>query len=323
MPTRFSYKDLRVATNNFSNKLGEGGFGTVYEGTLTDGTKVAVKRLYGLRNMKSSFLVEVETISSIHHVNLIRLLGFCVNASHQLLVYEYMCNGSLDNWIYSRNQNPTLDWQTRKKIILDIAKGLTYLHEECEQRIVHLDIKPQNILLDKKFNAKVSDFGLSKLIDREQSKVITTMRGTLGYLAPEWLSSVITEKVDVFSFGIVVIEMLCGRKNLDFSQPEECIHLLSLLEKSAKEDQLHDMFNKICEDMELPREEAGKIMMVAKWCLQNEYSERPSMSVVVKVLEGAMDIKIDLASKFSSALPPSTTVVASSPLLSSVLSGPR
>ncbi|PIA33956.1 hypothetical protein AQUCO_03900077v1 [Aquilegia coerulea] len=323
MPTRFSYKDLRVATKNFSNKLGEGGFGTVYEGTLTDGTKVAVKRLYGLRNMKSSFLVEVETISSIHHVNLVRFLGYCVDASHQLLVYEYMCNGSLDNWIYSRNQNPTLDWQTRKKIILDIAKGLTYLHEECEQKIVHLDIKPQNILLDNKFNAKVSDFGLSKLIDREQSKVMTTMRGTLGYLAPEWLSSVITEKVDVFSFGIVVIEMLCGRKNLDFSQPEECIHLLSLLEKSAKEDQLQDMVDKICEDMELPREEAVKMMKVADWCLQNEYSERPSMSVVVKILEGAMDIEVDLASKFSSALPASTTVVAWSPLLSSVLSGPR
>ncbi|KAF5176930.1 hypothetical protein FRX31_033484 [Thalictrum thalictroides] len=117
--------------------------------------------------------------------------------------------------------------------------------------------------------------------------------------------------------------MLCGRKNLDFSQPKECVHLLGLLEKSAKEDQLHDMVDKICEDMQLPREEAVKMMKVADWCLQNEYSERPSMSMVVKVLEGPVDIEVDLASKFSSALPPSTTAVASSPILPAVLSGPR
>ncbi|KAL7186553.1 hypothetical protein ACSBR2_028312 [Camellia fascicularis] len=165
-----------------------------------------------------------------------RLIGFCAQKSHKLLVYEYMPNGSLDKWIFQRNQELILGWQSRRKIIMDIAKGLAYLHEECRQKIFHLDIKPQNILLDENFNAKISDFGLSKLIDKDQSQVVTTMRGTPGYLAPKWLSSIITEKVDVYSFGVVVLEMLCGRKNLDRSQPEEDMHLLSLFKKKAEEE---------------------------------------------------------------------------------------
>ncbi|KAF5949212.1 hypothetical protein HYC85_015169 [Camellia sinensis] len=215
MPTRFSYEELKVMTTNFDNKLGEGGFGSVFQGTLSDGTNVAVKRLNGFGQVKKSFLAEVETIGSTHHVNLVRLIRFSAEKSYRLLVYEYMSNGSLDTWIFQRHQDLTLGWQSRKKIIMDIAKGLTYLHEECRQKIFHLDIKPQNILLDECFNAKISGFGLSKLIDKDQSQVVTMMRGTLGYLAPEWLSSIITEKVDVYSFGVVVLEMLCGRKNLD------------------------------------------------------------------------------------------------------------
>ena len=197
MPTSYSYDDLQAMTENFGKELGVGGFGTVFEGTLFDGTKVAVKRLDGLRQIKKSFLAEVETIGGIHHFNLVRLIGFCAEKSYRLLVYEYMSNGSLDRWVFDKNPEALLDWQHRKKIILDIARGLTYLHEDCRQKIVHLDIKPQNILLDETFNAKVSDFGLSKLVDRDQSQVVTTMRGTPGYMAPEWLSSVITEKVDV------------------------------------------------------------------------------------------------------------------------------
>nr|DAD48202.1 TPA_asm: hypothetical protein HUJ06_018139 [Nelumbo nucifera] len=146
---RFSYEDLRNATENFNRKLGKGGFGSVFEGTLGNGTKVAVKCLDGLGQVnKKSLLAEVETIGSIHHVNLVRLIGFCWKKSHRLLVYEYMCNGSLDKWIFSRNQEFSLDWQTRRNIIFDMAKGLAYLHEHCRQRIVHLDIKPQNILLE-------------------------------------------------------------------------------------------------------------------------------------------------------------------------------
>ncbi|XP_028120063.1 G-type lectin S-receptor-like serine/threonine-protein kinase SD2-5 [Camellia sinensis] len=135
--------------------------------------------------VKESFSAEVETIGSIHQVNLVRLIGFCAEKPYRLLVYEYMSNGSLDTWIFQRHQEQTLVWQSRKKIIMDITKGLTYLHEEYRQKILHLDIKPQNILLDEDFNAKISDFGLSKLIDKDQSQVVTMMRGTPGYLAPE------------------------------------------------------------------------------------------------------------------------------------------
>ncbi|THG15724.1 hypothetical protein TEA_019771 [Camellia sinensis var. sinensis] len=185
MPIRFSYEGLSVMTSNFNNKLGEGGFGLVFQETLNDGTKIVVKHLNGFGQVKKSFLVEVEPIGSTHHVNLVGLIGFCAKKSYKLLVYEYMSNECLDTWIFHRHQELTLGWQSRKKIIMDIANRLTYLHEDCRQKILHLDIKPQNILLDEYFNVKIADFGLSKLIDKDQSQVVTVMRGTLGYLAPE------------------------------------------------------------------------------------------------------------------------------------------
>ncbi|KAL9993889.1 putative protein kinase RLK-Pelle-SD-2b family [Helianthus debilis subsp. tardiflorus] len=159
-----------------------------------------------------------------------------------------MSSGSLDQWIYHGNREHILEWERRKKIIIDMAKGLTYLHEECRQKIIHLDIKPQNILLDDDFNAKVSNFGLSKLIDRNQSQVMTTMRGTLGYMAPEWLSSVITEKLDVYNFGIVLLEILCGRKNLDRSQPEKSCHLLGVFQQCWEQGTLLDIVDKYSEN---------------------------------------------------------------------------
>ncbi|KAG5597332.1 hypothetical protein H5410_038564 [Solanum commersonii] len=195
--TRFSYNELKIITDDFSSKLGEGGFGC---------------NLDGVGQVKESFLTEVKAVGGIHHINLVKLIGFCAEKSHRLLIYEYMVNGSLDRWITHENQENGLTWNTRQRIISDIAKGLAYLHEDCSHKIIHLDIKPQNILLDQYFNAKISDFGLSKLIEKDESNVVTRMRGTRGYLAPEWLSSVITEKVDVYAFGIVLLEILCGRK---------------------------------------------------------------------------------------------------------------
>ncbi|THG03779.1 hypothetical protein TEA_027250 [Camellia sinensis var. sinensis] len=331
MPTRFSYEELRAMTSNFNDKLGEGGFGSVFQGTLSDGTKVAVKRLNGFGQVKKSFLAEVETISSIHQVNLVRLIGFCAEKSYRLLVYEYMSHGSLDTWIFQRHQEQTLGWQSRKKIIMDIAKGLAYLHEECRQKIFHLDIKPQNILLDEDFNAKISDFGLSKLIDKDQSQVVTLMRGTPGYLAPEWLSSIITEKVDVYSFGVVVLEMLCGRKNLDRSQPEEDMHLLDLFKRKAEEERLLDIVDKYNDDMQTHRAEVVEMMRVAVWCLQSDFSRRPSMSVVVKVLGGSVDVQSNLDYNFTTlvARRPITVaghqgdaIGAATPLFASTLSGP-
>ncbi|KAL7185291.1 hypothetical protein ACSBR2_027258 [Camellia fascicularis] len=333
MPTRFSYEELRAMTNNFNHKLGEGGFGSVFQGTLSNGTNVAVKRLNGFGQVKKSFLAEVETIGSIHHVNLVRLIGFCAEKSYRLLVYEYMFNGSLDKWIFQRHQELTLGWQSRRKIIMDIAKGLAYLHEDCRQKIFHLDIKPQNILLDEYCNAKISDFGLSKLIDKDQSQIVKTLRGTPGYLAPEWLNSIITEKVDVYSFGVVVLEMLCGRKNLDRSQPEENMHLLSLFKRKAEEERLNDIVDKYNDEMQLHGAEVVEMMRVAVWCLQSDFSKRPSMSVVVKVLEGSVDVENNLDYNFTNpAIPRSiaaagqqehATGAATTLLFPSVLSGPR
>ncbi|KAL5774199.1 hypothetical protein ACOSP7_011756 [Xanthoceras sorbifolium] len=192
MPMRFSYEELKLATQNFHKRLGEGGFGSVFE----------VKRLDGLGQGKKEFLAEVKTLGSIHHVNLVRLIGFCAENLHRLLVYEFMCNGSLDKWII----------------------GKQIVHEDCRQRIVHLDIKPQNIPLDRNLRANISDFGLSKFI--------------------------VTEKVDDYSFGIVVMEVVCGRKNLDRLQSEECMHLLPFFMKNV-EERLVDLVDKYNEDMQL------------------------------------------------------------------------
>ncbi|KAI8551250.1 hypothetical protein RHMOL_Rhmol06G0170600 [Rhododendron molle] len=332
IPTRFSYNDLKTATNDFNNKLGEGGFGSVFQGTLSDGTEVAVKRLTGISKIKKSFLAEVQTIGSIHHVNLVRLIGFCAGNSNRLLVYEYMSNGSLDRWIFKRHQELTLGWESRRKIIADIAKGLAYLHEECRHKIYHLDVKPQNILLDENFEAKVSDFGLAKLTDKDQSHVVATLGGTPGYMAPEWLSSIITEKVDVYSFGVVVLEILCGRKNLDRSQPEEEMHLVGLFARKAEEGQLLEMVDKYNADMQLHGAEVVEMMKLAVWCLQSDYQRRPSMTVVVQVMEGLVSVQDNLDYNFINA-PARRTMTATSedmdaiddgtPLIASVLSGPR
>ncbi|XP_057511102.1 G-type lectin S-receptor-like serine/threonine-protein kinase SD2-5 [Actinidia eriantha] len=330
MASRFSYEELTTMTNDFSTKLGEGGFGSVFEGTLRNGTKIAVKRLHGLGQVEKSFLSEVETIGGIHHINLVRLIGFCAERTFRLLVYEYMSNGSLDKWIFDRNKRATLGWQSRRKIILDIAKGLAYLHEDCSHKIFHLDIKPQNILLDDNLNARISDFGLSKLIDKDQSQVITALRGTPGYMAPEWLTLNITEKVDVYSFGVVVLEILCGRKNLDRSQPEEDMHLLSLLKRKVEEGRLEDITDKDNDEMQQHEAEVIKMMRVAMWCLQSYFVRRPSMSVVVKVFEGLVDVETDLDYSFTTprriadAAPKEDGALGvATQLLPSALSGPR
>uniref|UniRef100_A0ACD5TGD2 Uncharacterized protein n=1 Tax=Avena sativa TaxID=4498 RepID=A0ACD5TGD2_AVESA len=293
LPTRFSFVKLKSATGDFSTKIGAGGSGSVFEGQIGD-KHVAVKRLDGVSHGEREFLAEVQTIGTINHIHLVRLIGFCAEKSHRLLVYEYMPNGSLDKWIFQKHQNAPLDWQTRSGIIAGVAKGLAYLHSDCRQTIAHLDIKPQNILLDEQFTAKVSDFGLAKLIDREQSSVMTRLRGTPGYLAPEWLTSVINEKVDVYSFGIVIMEILCGRSNLDYSQPEESLHLVSVLQDKAKNDQLMDLVDLRSTDMQYHLDEVVRMMYLAIWCLQIDSRRRPSMSEAVKILDGAIDVETEL-----------------------------
>ncbi|XP_058210715.1 G-type lectin S-receptor-like serine/threonine-protein kinase At2g19130 isoform X2 [Rhododendron vialii] len=321
----FTHEELRVATRDFEERLGGGGFGSVFKGVLPDGTEIAVKRLYKVGRAVREFLAEVETIGSIHHFNLVRLVGFSAEKSC-LLVYEYMSNGSLDKWIFHRDQKPCLDWETRKKIIHQIAKGLAYLHEECRQRIIHLDIKPPNILLDANFNAKISDFGLSKLVDRDDSQVLITLRGTPGYIAPECGHSKITIKVDIYSFGIVLLEIVTGRRNLDGTRSESSKHLLSLMQKKAREFQLLDIVENLNEEMPENREEMLRMIRIAAWCLQNDPTKRPLMSTVVKVLEGVMEVDPSISYNFTHAMGSAASVAnghVSATLQASVLSNPR
>ncbi|KAI4316329.1 hypothetical protein L6164_024318 [Bauhinia variegata] len=286
MPIRFSYKDLETATNNFSVKLGHGGFGSVYKGVLPDGTQLAVKKLESIGQGKKEFRAEVSIIGSIHHLHLVRLKGFCAEGSHRLLAYEFMANGSLDKWIFKKKEEFLLDWDTRFNIALGTAKGLAYLHEDCDSKIVHCDIKPENVLLDDHFHAKVSDFGLAKLMNREQSHVFTTLRGTRGYLAPEWITNyAISEKSDVYSYGMVLLEIIGGRKNYDATQSSEKSHFPTYAFKMMNEGKLEDILDsKLIIDEHDERIQTS--IKVALWCIQEDMSLRPSMTKVVQMLEG-------------------------------------
>ncbi|KAK4770071.1 hypothetical protein SAY87_030603 [Trapa incisa] len=286
MPIRFTYKDLQTATDNFSVKLGHGGFGSVYKGTLPDQTKLAVKKLEGIGQGKKEFRAEVCIIGSIHHHHLVRLRGFCAEGSHRLLAYEFMANGSLDRWIFRKNQEEMLDWETRFNIALGTAKGLAYLHEDCDVKIVHCDIKPENVLLDDSFIAKVSDFGLAKLMTKEQSHVFTTLRGTRGYLAPEWITNyAISEKSDVYSYGMLLLEIIGGRKNYDPSESSEKSHFPSYAFKMMEEGKLIDILDS---NLKFPEndERVSRAIKVALWCIQEDMSLRPPMTRVVQMLEG-------------------------------------
>lgn len=287
MPVRFSYTYLQQATDNFSIKLGQGGFGSVYEGVIKDGTKIAVKQLEGIGQGKKEFRAEVSIIGGIHHHHLVRLKGFCAEGAHRLLVYEYMGNGSLDRWIFKKKKTEfLLDWDTRYNIAVGTAKGLAYLHEDCDVKIVHCDIKPENVLLDANFRAKVSDFGLAKLMTREQSHVFTTLRGTRGYLAPEWITNyAISEKSDVYSFGMVLLEIIGGRKNYDSSVISEKSHFPSYAFKMMEEGKIQEIFD---QDMKVDeKDERVKIaIQVALWCIQDDMNLRPPMTKVVQMLEG-------------------------------------
>ncbi|KAM7469708.1 hypothetical protein LguiA_007891 [Lonicera macranthoides] len=297
---RFPFLELKSATRDFQVKLGRGGFGSVYEGDLADGTKVAVKCLDSIGQGRKEFLAEVNTIGSINHFNLVRLMGYCAEKSNRLLVYEHMCNGSLEKWIFNPERTQALGWKIRRKIIMGLAKGLEYLHILCNPSIIHFDIKPQNILLDGDFNVKISDFGLAKLIDRDQSQVLTVLKGTPGYMAPELFSGTnISVKADVFSLGIVILEIVFGRKNLDSTQ--SCL-LIDEVKEKAENDQLHDLVDGYLEDIQFQKEEALKMIKIGIWCLQ-AHNTRPSISTVLKVLEGSMDLGPASEFCFSTTLP--------------------
>jgi len=304
---------------------------------LPDGTQLAVKKLEGIGQGKKEFRVEVSIIGSIHHHHLVRLKGFCAEGSHRLLVYEYMANSSLDKWIFNKHKREFhLDWNTRFNIALGTAKGLAYLHEDCDSKIVHCDIKPENVLLDDNFLAKVSDFGLAKLMTREQSHVFTTLRGTRGYLAPEWITNyAISEKSDVYSYGIVLLEIIGGRKNYDPSETLEKSHFPSFAFKMMEEGKVEEVVDSKIETSEDDYERVHVAIKVALWCIQEHMTLRPSMTKVVQMLEGLCDVPKppSCGSRFHSTLlkPVSEAGTSSGPsdcnsdaYLSAVqLSGPR
>ncbi|KAF5207491.1 G-type lectin S-receptor-like serine/threonine-protein kinase [Thalictrum thalictroides] len=258
-PLNFSYRDLQSATNNFTQLLGAGGFGSVFKGSLGDGTLVAVKKL------------------------------------ERLLVYEFMKNGSLDRWIFpsygsKKVQDKLLNWNTRFQIAIETAQGIAYFHEQCRNRIIHCDIKPENILLDENFCPKVSDFGLAKLMAREHSHVVTMVRGTRGYLAPEWVSNrPVTVKADVYSYGMLLLEIIGGRRNFDMSLDAEDFYYPGWAFKEMANRTPNKVADKRLMGV-LDEEQLVRALQVAFWCIQDEVWMRPSMGEVVKMLEGSVEI---------------------------------
>ncbi|XP_062019986.1 G-type lectin S-receptor-like serine/threonine-protein kinase At2g19130 [Rosa rugosa] len=294
----FRYRALRKATNNFSEKLGEGGFGSVFKGTLQGSIAIAVKRLNCPKQEDNQFLTEVRTIGKVQHINLIRLCGFCAEASKRFLVYEYMPNGSLESVLF-KNSSIVLDWKARYQIAIGTARGLAYLHEECRECIIHCDIKPENILLDAEYVPKVSDFGLAKLIDRDISRIITTMKGTRGYIAPEWISGeAITSKADTFSYGMLLFELISGRRNRDLldNALENYFptRVANVLNKEEDVDALLDYRLEGNAD----KEQLSRACKVACWCIQDDEKGRPTMGQVVQLLEGVIDAGIPPMPKF-------------------------
>eukprot|EP01018_Ginkgo_biloba_P011267 Gb_28652 [translate_table: standard] len=299
-PVNFNYKILRNATNNFdaSNKLGEGGFGQVYKGTIKNGKTVAVKKLSLGQSPRviAEFESEVKLISNVHHRNLVRLLGCCNKGPERLLVYEYMPNGSLDRnanciGLQTGENGKCLSWEQRLEIIVGTARGVAYLHEDFHVRIIHRDIKCSNILLDENFYPKIADFGLARLLPGDQSHLSTRFAGTLGYTAPEYaIHGQLTEKADTYSYGVVVLEILSGRKSIDMRQPPDMQYLLEWVWKLKEMDRLMEVVDEGMNEIGYPREEALRVIQLALLCTQASVASRPAMSEVVAMLVSRVDV---------------------------------
>ncbi|KAJ1283334.1 hypothetical protein BS78_03G120500 [Paspalum vaginatum] len=314
----YSCGDLRAATKNFSERLGSGGFGTVYRGVLVSGhghthTQVAVKKLEGLRQGDKQFRTEVSTLGLIQHVNLVRLLGFCSSGDEKMLVYEYMPNGSLDGFLFGsssssrrRSPPPCPSWRVRYGIMLGIARGLAYLHDGCRERIIHCDVKPENVLLDEDLCPKIADFGMAKLVGRDFSRALTTMRGTIGYLAPEWISGLpISAKADVYSFGMLLFELISGRRNADSTyhgdgdgdgdaegghQRPSTFFPVWAAARVVEGDMAAVADPRLRGDV--GEGELERACRVACWCIQDQEAHRPTMAQVVQALEGVVDVQV-------------------------------
>ncbi|KAK9055249.1 hypothetical protein SSX86_026331 [Deinandra increscens subsp. villosa] len=293
-PIRFTSKQLIIATDNFSIILGSGGFGKVYKGIISNNKPVAVKVLNGTSNqqIEEQFMAEVSTMGRTHHFNLVRLYGFCFESSLIALVYEFMVNGSLDNHLFQKNKNVPIRFEKLHEIAVGTARGITYLHEDCDQRIVHYDIKPGNVLLDSNFCAKVADFGLAKLCSRDNTHITMTRgRGTPGYAAPElWMPLPVTHKCDVYSFGMLLFEIIGRRKNMNPTLGDSQQWFPTWAWGKYEKNQLTDLMTH-CEIEETDHAVAARMLKVAFCCVQYKPDTRPMMSMVLKMLEGVLEVQ--------------------------------
>ncbi|KAL4554618.1 hypothetical protein LXL04_037215 [Taraxacum kok-saghyz] len=290
----YSYKELKCATDDFSpaNKIGEGGFGPVYRGKLRHGKDAAIKVLSAdSKQGAKEFLTEIKVICDIEHENLAKLCGCCVEGDHRILVYDYLENNSLAQTLLGNgHSNIRFSWRTRTRICIGIARGLAFLHEEVRPHIVHRDIKASNILLDKDLTPKISDFGLAKLIPANMTHVSTRVAGTIGYLAPEYaIRGQLTRRADVYSFGVLLVEIVSGRSNTNSLLPIEEKFILERTWDLYEKNELIELI-----DMELNGdfdvEEACKYLKIGLLCTQDIPKLRPLMSTVVKMLSGEMGI---------------------------------
>ncbi|KAJ0667450.1 putative glycerophosphodiester phosphodiesterase, protein kinase RLK-Pelle-LRK10L-2 family [Helianthus annuus] len=289
-PKRYSYSQVQKMTNSFEVKLGQGGFGSVYKGAISDQNLVAVKVLNELKGDGEDFINEVASVGSTSHVNIVSLVGYCLEGRRKALIYEFMPNGSLERFIYGRgsSSNSDLGWEKLHQIAIGIARGLEYLHTGCNTRILHLDIKPHNILLDQEFCPKISDFGLAKLFPNERSMIsMSRMRGTPGYIAPELFSRTfgqVSHKSDVYSYGMLILEMVGGRRNIEVEvdHTSEIYFPHWIYKKIASQEEelgLHEIVN--TEENETIR----KMIIVGLWCIQTNPFSRPTISKVLEMLE--------------------------------------
>jgi serine/threonine protein kinase len=288
-PTRYAFTDIIAVTNRFRDKLGQGGYGSVYKGVVLPGSvHIAVKMLEGNSNCNGEdFISEVSTIGRINHVNVVRLDGFCAEEIRRALVYEYMPHGSLDKYIFSAEKS--FSWDKLNEIALGIARGINYLHQGCDMQILHFDIKPHNILVDNNFVPKVTDFGLAKLYPRGESFVpLSALRGTIGYIAPEMISGsfgVISSKSDVYSFRMLLLEMAGGRRNADPDVGTSSLGYYPawVYDQLTRRDvgeispvaNMHELEKKLC--------------VVGLCCIQMKSRIRPTMSEVIEMLEAGAD----------------------------------
>ena len=325
-PKRYSYSDVKKMTDSFRNKLGQGGYGIVYKGNLPDGHLVAVKILSEPKGNGEEFINEVASISRTSHVNIVTLLGFCFEGHKRALIYEFMPNGSLEKYIYDENQPrkiPPLGWEKIYQIAIGIAHGLEYLHSGCNTRILHLDIKPQNILLDQDFTPKICDFGLAKLCPtKESSMSLLSARGTVGYVAPEVFSrnfGVVSHKSDVYSFGMMILEMVAGRKIIDTGASRSSeIYFPHWIYKHLELEDDHLKLQHIFSEGGEPV--ARKMIFVGLWCIQTNPANRPSIHKAVDMLEGSHeDLQIPPKPFPSSPVrtPPGTPTTSSTNLFQS------